>query len=136
MISETPLSQPIVPAYQLRILSDEQLVHFKPATLEILEGVGVHCPSEEALGTHAEHEAQVDLDSQVVKLLPEGADLCAASYMHFERSSELWLRRIGRRSRSWSGLSKGRLPCCRRKRQVDYENTAASTIRGRTSAGT
>ena len=47
MTSETPLLQPIVPAYHLHILSDEQLAHFKSATLEILEEVGGHCPSEE-----------------------------------------------------------------------------------------
>ena len=46
MHSDTPALEPIVPAYHLRILSDEQLGHFKSATLEILEDVGVHCPSE------------------------------------------------------------------------------------------
>jgi trimethylamine--corrinoid protein Co-methyltransferase len=71
MTSETPMLQPIVPAYHLRILSDEQLAHFRSATLEILEDVGVHCPSQKALGIYAEHGAQVDFDSQVVKLPPE-----------------------------------------------------------------
>ena len=71
MTSETPFLQPIVPAYRLRILSDGQLAQFKSATLEILEEVGVHCPSERALGIYAEHGARVELESQIVKLPPE-----------------------------------------------------------------
>jgi len=71
MHSETPQLQPIVPSYHLRILSDEQLDQFKSATLEILEDVGIHCPSEKALNIYAEHGAQVDFESQIVKLPPE-----------------------------------------------------------------
>jgi trimethylamine--corrinoid protein Co-methyltransferase len=69
--SETPKLQPIVPSYRLRILSDEQLAHFKSGTLEILEETGVHCPSEKALNIYAEHGAQVDLERQIVKLPPD-----------------------------------------------------------------
>ncbi|GAB4537654.1 MAG: trimethylamine methyltransferase family protein [Anaerolineae bacterium] len=68
MTGETPQLQPIVPAYHLRILSDRQLEQFKAGTLEILEEVGVHCPSRKARAIYAEHGAQVDSDSQVVKL--------------------------------------------------------------------
>jgi trimethylamine--corrinoid protein Co-methyltransferase len=71
MSGETPQLQPIVPGYRLRILSDEQLGQLKSATLEILEEVGVHCPSEKALAIYAEHGAQVDPESQVVKLPPD-----------------------------------------------------------------
>jgi trimethylamine--corrinoid protein Co-methyltransferase len=71
MTSETPQLQPIVPAYHVRILSDEQLEDFKSGTLEILEDVGVHCPSQKALAIYAEHGAQVDSESQVVKLPPD-----------------------------------------------------------------
>jgi trimethylamine--corrinoid protein Co-methyltransferase len=71
MHSETPKLQPIVPAYHLRILSDEQLAAFKSATLEILEEVGIHCPSEKALAIYAEGGAQVDLTTQIVKLPPD-----------------------------------------------------------------
>ncbi|MGD8625727.1 MAG: trimethylamine methyltransferase family protein [Anaerolineae bacterium] len=70
MASKTPQLQPIVPGYKLRILSDEQLAQFKSATLEILAEVGVHCPSEEALGIYAGHGAEVDPKSQIVKLPP------------------------------------------------------------------
>ena len=69
--SETPQLQPIVPSYHLRILSDEQLAQFKSATLEILEEVGIHCPSERALNIYAEHGAQVDFQRQIVKLPPD-----------------------------------------------------------------
>jgi trimethylamine---corrinoid protein Co-methyltransferase len=67
----TPLLQPIVPAYHLRILDDEQLAAFKSATLEILDGTGVHCPSETARRIYAEHGAHVDAQSQIVRLPPE-----------------------------------------------------------------
>jgi trimethylamine--corrinoid protein Co-methyltransferase len=67
-ITTTPALQPITPAYHVRILSDEQLVQMKSATLEILAEVGVHCPSEKALSIYAEHEAQVDFKNHVVRL--------------------------------------------------------------------
>jgi len=69
--SETPQLQPIVPAYHLRILDDEQLEQFKSATLEILEETGIHCPSEKALNIYAQHGAQVDFERQIVKLPPD-----------------------------------------------------------------
>jgi trimethylamine--corrinoid protein Co-methyltransferase len=69
--SETPQLQPLVPDYKLRILSDEQLVQFQSATLEILDEVGIHCPSEKTLKIYAEHGAKVDFESQIVKLPPE-----------------------------------------------------------------
>jgi trimethylamine:corrinoid methyltransferase-like protein len=71
MHSETPLLEPIVPAYHLQILSDEQLAQLKSATLEILEQVGIHCPSEGVLTLYAEHGARVDFDTQTVTLPPD-----------------------------------------------------------------
>ncbi len=68
MVSETPPLQPIVPAYHVNILADEQLDTLQSATLDILEHVGVHCPSEKALKIYTEHGAKVDSSSQVVKL--------------------------------------------------------------------
>jgi trimethylamine--corrinoid protein Co-methyltransferase len=67
----TPALQPIVPSYRLRILSDEQLAQFRVGTLEILEKVGVHCPSEKARAIYAEHGAQVDFERQIVRLPPD-----------------------------------------------------------------
>ena len=60
MISETPALQPITPAYHVKILEDEQLDQLQSATLEILEQVGIHCPSEKALKIYAEHGGVVD----------------------------------------------------------------------------
>jgi trimethylamine--corrinoid protein Co-methyltransferase len=71
MPSETPALQPIVPQYHLRILSDEQLADFRSATLEILEEVGNYCPSKKALDIFAEHGAQVDYETQIVKIPPD-----------------------------------------------------------------
>jgi trimethylamine--corrinoid protein Co-methyltransferase len=79
MPSETPRLQPIVPGYKLHILSDAQLAQFQSATLEILDQVGIHCPSEEALGIYAEHGALVDSERQMVKL-PPGVVLEAMSH--------------------------------------------------------
>ncbi|MGD2178031.1 MAG: trimethylamine methyltransferase family protein [Anaerolineae bacterium] len=71
MYSETPKLQPITSAYHIRILSHEQLDQFKGATLEILADVGIQCPSEQAMNIYAEHGAEVDFDSQIVKLPPD-----------------------------------------------------------------
>ena len=69
--SKTPKLEPISPRYHLRILGDSQLGNMRSATLEILEEVGVHCPSEEALGIYAQHGGRVDPVTQVVKLPPD-----------------------------------------------------------------
>jgi trimethylamine--corrinoid protein Co-methyltransferase len=79
MYSQTPQLQPIVPTYHLRILSDGQLDQLQAATLEILEEVGIHCPSERALSIYADHGAQVDFETQLVKL-PAGVVLEAMSH--------------------------------------------------------
>jgi len=71
MFSTTPAIKPIVPAYHMRILSDDQLEHFKANTFEILQEIGVHCPSQRALKVYAEHGGVVDFETQIVKLSPE-----------------------------------------------------------------
>jgi trimethylamine--corrinoid protein Co-methyltransferase len=71
MVSQTHQIEPIVPAYRVRILSDEQLENFKSNTLIILEETGFHCPSERALKIYAEHGGLVDYDTQIVKLSPD-----------------------------------------------------------------
>lgn len=67
----TPALQPIVPAYHLRILDDGQLRELRTATLQILAEIGVHCPSERALHIYAEHGAQVDFETQIVRIPPQ-----------------------------------------------------------------
>jgi trimethylamine--corrinoid protein Co-methyltransferase len=67
----TPALQPIIPAYHVRILEDEQLAQFKAATLEILEETGIHCPSESAREIYASHGAKVNHESQIVRIPPD-----------------------------------------------------------------
>ncbi|MBC8505971.1 MAG: trimethylamine methyltransferase family protein [Anaerolineales bacterium] len=71
MANTTPAIEPIVPAYRIRILSDDQLEKFKTNTFEILQEVGIHCPSERALKIYAEHGANVDFESKIVKMSPD-----------------------------------------------------------------
>jgi len=68
MFSKTPPIEPIIPAYHIRILSDEQLAQFKAGTFAILEKTGFHCPSERALKCYAENGAQVDFENRIVRL--------------------------------------------------------------------
>lgn len=68
MVSETPPLQPIIPGYSVKILEAQQLDQLQAATLEILDEVGIHCPSEKALNIYAENGANVDFGSQLVKL--------------------------------------------------------------------
>ncbi|MBN2148771.1 MAG: trimethylamine methyltransferase family protein [Anaerolineales bacterium] len=68
MSTETPPLTPIKPAYHLCTLGNNQLDHIQSATLEVLEQVGVHCPSEKALQIYAEHGGQVDFERQIVRL--------------------------------------------------------------------
>jgi trimethylamine--corrinoid protein Co-methyltransferase len=85
----TPPIQPLNPSYRLRILSDEQLAQIKWATLEILADIGIHCPSSKALTIYAEHGAEVDYDSQIVKLSP---DLVVETMTHAPRTYTLGAR--------------------------------------------
>jgi trimethylamine--corrinoid protein Co-methyltransferase len=68
MSSETPPLQPVVPAYHVHVLDENQLRQLQDATLSVLEEVGVHVPSERALHIYAGHEAQVDFETQIVRL--------------------------------------------------------------------
>ncbi|MBW8011535.1 MAG: hypothetical protein FVQ83_09905 [Chloroflexi bacterium] len=79
MYSETLPIQPIKPTFKTRILDDGQLNDLKSATLEILEEVGIHCPSQKALEIYAANGGLVDFESQIVKLPPEVV-LDAVSY--------------------------------------------------------
>src|SRR5512135_3241083 len=66
-----PPLEPLRTSHHLKFLSDEQLIDLQNATLEILEKTGVRFPSQKALHIFAEHGAQVDWTSQIVKLQPE-----------------------------------------------------------------
>jgi trimethylamine--corrinoid protein Co-methyltransferase len=71
MPGETPPLQPIKPSYHIRILSDAQLATMKSATLQILEEVGIHCPSEKVRAIYAAHGAQVDAETHIVRFPPD-----------------------------------------------------------------
>ena len=71
MPNQTPPLEPIIPAFRVRILSDEQLDRFKSNTFKILEETGFHCPSTKALNIYAENGASVNFDTQIVKLSQE-----------------------------------------------------------------
>jgi trimethylamine--corrinoid protein Co-methyltransferase len=68
MNTDHPPIKPICTPYKLRFLDDEQLDTLREATLQILEYTGVQFPSEKALTIFAEHGAEVDQDSQIVKI--------------------------------------------------------------------
>lgn len=71
MSAEHPPIEPIQTPYKLKFLDDEQLDNLQAATLDILENVGVHFPSQKALSIFTDHGAKVNQESQVVKLPPD-----------------------------------------------------------------
>lgn len=66
-----PPIEPIKTPYKLNLLREEQLDNLRAATLSILENTGVRFPSKKALTMFAEHGAQVDHDTQIVKISPD-----------------------------------------------------------------
>jgi trimethylamine--corrinoid protein Co-methyltransferase len=78
--------EPIQPKFLLEVLSAQQLLELKSATLHVLEHVGVHFPSERALRVFAEHGAQVDREREIVRLSPE---LVIEALRHAPRSYTL-----------------------------------------------
>jgi trimethylamine--corrinoid protein Co-methyltransferase len=65
-VARPPL-EPIRSSYRVRFLDDEQLDRLQNATFEVLERVGVRFPSEQALSILADHGAQVDQATQIVR---------------------------------------------------------------------
>jgi trimethylamine--corrinoid protein Co-methyltransferase len=63
--------KPIQPKLKVNVLGADQIGEIRAATLHLLERVGVRFPSERALRVFAEHGAQVDSESQIVRLAPE-----------------------------------------------------------------
>jgi trimethylamine--corrinoid protein Co-methyltransferase len=62
---------PIRPKKHFEVLSADELASIQAATFQLLEEVGVRFPSERALNIFAEQGAQVDKDSQIVRLPPD-----------------------------------------------------------------
>ncbi len=65
---ERPPIEPLRTSHLHNFLDDVQLDQLQEATLKILENTGVKFPSEKALKIFAEHGAEVDFDSQIVKI--------------------------------------------------------------------
>jgi trimethylamine--corrinoid protein Co-methyltransferase len=78
--------KPIKPRLRVDVLSANQVAEIRAATLHILETVGVHFPSETALRVFAEHGAQVDPESQIVRFSP---DLVLEAISHAPRTFTL-----------------------------------------------
>lgn len=68
MSTERPPIEPIVTPYKMRFLSQTQLDDLQEATLEVLENVGVQFPTRTALAIFAEHGADVNHETQIVKI--------------------------------------------------------------------
>ncbi|MFO7742880.1 MAG: trimethylamine methyltransferase family protein [Anaerolineae bacterium] len=68
MTVERPAIEPIKCHHRLRLLSDEQLDRLQTATLKIMEQVGVKFPSERALALFDDHGAEVDHETQIVRI--------------------------------------------------------------------
>ena len=68
MNTERPPIEPILTPYKLRFLDVEQLDNLREATFQILENTGVQFPSKKALAIFAEHGAEVNQDTQIVKI--------------------------------------------------------------------
>ena len=93
MSVERPPIEPIRTRYSFQFQTDEQLDRLQTATLEILETVGVRFPSETALALFSDHGAQVDHQTQIVKL---PADLVLKAMATVPRYFTLAVCRRGR----------------------------------------
>jgi len=78
--------QPIQPRSHIEVIDKSQVAEIREATLHLLNTVGVHFPSQKALDIFANHGAQVDMESQIVKLSP---DLVLEAMSHAPRSYTL-----------------------------------------------
>lgn len=68
MSSEHPPLEPIKSSYRVQFLDDQQLDLLQEATLQVLENVGVKFPLDKALRLFADHGAEVDFESKIVKI--------------------------------------------------------------------
>jgi len=71
MNSKTPdiLAYPSKIRYE--VLSQSQLDTLRAGTLSLLKDVGVRFPSQRALKIFADHGAEVDWDTQIVRIAPD-----------------------------------------------------------------
>jgi len=74
MVSITPDLLAFPTKHKRQVLTQSQLDTLKSGTYQILEEVGVRFPSQKALSIFADSGADVDWDTQVVKLKPDLVD--------------------------------------------------------------
>jgi trimethylamine--corrinoid protein Co-methyltransferase len=65
---DRPPIEPLRTSRRLRFLDNSQLDQIQNATLEVLENTGIQFPSEKALDIFAGHGADVDRETQIVKI--------------------------------------------------------------------
>jgi len=71
MISRTPDILPYSSEYKREVLSQSQLDILKAGTLQILQDVGVRFPSKKALTIFSDQGADVDWETQIVRISPD-----------------------------------------------------------------
>ena len=71
MPSITPDILPYSSEYKREVLSQSQLDILKAGTLQILQDVGVRFPSKKALTIFSDHGADVDWETQIVRISPD-----------------------------------------------------------------
>jgi trimethylamine--corrinoid protein Co-methyltransferase len=71
MHSTTPDIIPFRTPFTGRMLSEDQVEILREGTLHVLEQVGVLFPSEQALEIFAQHGADVDFETQIVRIPPD-----------------------------------------------------------------
>ena len=68
MYSETPANIGFTSPFRKELLSPRQITSLQNSTLNLLENIGVHVPSEKALAIFADHGASVDHGKQIVRI--------------------------------------------------------------------
>ncbi len=71
MYSETPNIIPFTSPFKSELLTPGELESLRGGTLRLLDEVGVHFPSRRALEVFAEHGAQVDWETEIVRIPPD-----------------------------------------------------------------
>lgn len=71
LYTETPNIIPFVSPFKAEILTRSELEVIKEKTLYLLAEIGVHFPSSKALQIFSDHGAQVDLETQIVRIPPD-----------------------------------------------------------------
>jgi trimethylamine--corrinoid protein Co-methyltransferase len=69
--SETPDIVPFPTSFKSELLTQAELETLKGGALRLLDEVGVHFPSRKALEVFAEHGAQVDWETEIVRIPPD-----------------------------------------------------------------